>query len=117
MHHGLLFQRLICLFDYNSHYLPIIHAVIGTLLGQKDLKFLRNMYAIFFFTVPAYMLRLKHRALTGVQTVGVMTMWSAFSMYNVIRASSFHLRLAQLQRRTDRGVVVIADEPTQKASK
>eukprot|EP00571_Detonula_confervacea_P013898 CAMPEP_0172304172 /NCGR_PEP_ID=MMETSP1058-20130122/5612_1 /TAXON_ID=83371 /ORGANISM="Detonula confervacea, Strain CCMP 353" /LENGTH=150 /DNA_ID=CAMNT_0013015289 /DNA_START=718 /DNA_END=1167 /DNA_ORIENTATION=+ len=29
----------------------------GTLLGQKDLKFMRNMYAIFFFAVPAYMLR------------------------------------------------------------
>ena len=43
----------------------------GMLLGQKDLKFLRNMYAIFFFTFPAYMLRLKVRALTGVQAVDV----------------------------------------------
>lgn len=77
----------------------------GTLLGQKDLTFLRNMYAIFFFTVPAYMLRLKHRALTGVQTVGIGTMWAAFSGYNVIRTSIWHLRLAQLQRRTDRSVV------------
>jgi Na+-driven multidrug efflux pump len=31
----------------------------GSLLGQKDLRFLRNMYTVFFFTVPAYMLRLK----------------------------------------------------------
>mmetsp|Transcript_21201 Transcript_21201/g.44511 ORF Transcript_21201/g.44511 Transcript_21201/m.44511 type:complete len:772 (+) Transcript_21201:522-2837(+) len=77
----------------------------GTLLGQKDLTFLRNMYAIFFFTVPAYMLRLKHRALTGVQTVGIGTMWAAFSGYNVIRTSIWHLRLAQLQRRTDQSVV------------
>ncbi|KAL7462394.1 hypothetical protein ACHAXS_002771 [Conticribra weissflogii] len=77
----------------------------GSLLGQKDLTFLRNMYAIFFFTVPAYMLRLKHRALTGVQSVGIGTMWAAFSGYNVIRTTIWHLRLAQLQRRTDRSVI------------
>ena len=51
----------------------------GTLLGQKDLKLLRNMYAIFFFVVPAYMLRLKVRALTGVQDVDIGTIWAAFS--------------------------------------
>mmetsp|Transcript_10578 Transcript_10578/g.18810 ORF Transcript_10578/g.18810 Transcript_10578/m.18810 type:complete len:84 (-) Transcript_10578:319-570(-) len=50
----------------------------GTLLGQKDLKFLCNMYDIFFFTVPAYVLRLKVRALTGVQAVDIGTMWAAF---------------------------------------
>ena len=82
----------------------------GTLLGQKDLKFLRNMYIVFFFTVPAYMLRLKHRSLTGVQIVGIETMWTAFAMYNVIRSSSFHLRLAQLQRRTERGAEVALDD-------
>jgi hypothetical protein len=80
----------------------------GTLLGQKDLKFLRNMYIIFFFTVPAYMLQLKHRALTGMQIVGIETMWTAFAMYNVIRSSSFHIRLAQLQRRTERGAAETA---------
>ena len=53
------------------------------------------------------MLRLKHRALTGVQTVGIGTMWAAFSTYNVIRTAIWHLRLAQLQRRTDRGVDVV----------
>ena len=77
----------------------------GTLLGQKDLKFLRNAYAVFFFTVPAYMMRLKYRALAGVQTVGIGTMWAAFSTYNVIRTTIWHARLAQLQRRTDRGAV------------
>ncbi|KAL7537226.1 hypothetical protein ACHAXR_007674 [Thalassiosira sp. AJA248-18] len=77
----------------------------GTLLGQKDLKFLRNAYAIFFFTVPAYMLRLKYRALAGLQSVGIGTMWTAFAAYNLIRTSTWHLRLAQLQRRTERGVV------------
>jgi len=79
----------------------------GTLLGQKDLKFLRNMYAIFFFAVPGYMLRLKHRALTGVQTVGIGTMWAAFSTYNLIRTSTWFLRLAQLQRRTGGGGLLV----------
>jgi len=78
----------------------------GSLLGHKDLKFLRNMYAIFFFTVPSYMLRLKYRASIGIQQVGVGTMWTAFAVYNVIRTSLWHLRLAQLQRRTERGVAM-----------
>lgn len=74
----------------------------GCLLGQKDLGFLRNMYTIFFFTVPAYMLRLKQRSLLGIQEVSIGTMWAAFSTYNVIRTCIWHLRLAQLQRRTNR---------------
>jgi len=76
----------------------------GSLLGQKDLVFLRNSYALFFFTVPAYMLRLKYRALAGLQTVGIGTMWAAFATYNVIRTAIFHVRLAQLQRRTNKEV-------------
>lgn len=76
----------------------------GSLLGQKDLRFLRNMYTIFFFTVPAYMLRLKQRSLLGIQEVSIGTMWAAFSTYNVIRTCIWHLRLAQLQRRTNQGV-------------
>lgn len=84
----------------------------GTLLGQKDLKFLRNMYAIFFFAVPGYMLRLKHRSLSGLQNVGIGTMWAAFSTYNVIRTIIWHLRLAQLQRRTQRGIDVVDGEDT-----
>lgn len=77
----------------------------GTLLGQKDLKFLRNMYAIFVFAVPAYMLRLKNNSLAGVQAVGVGTMWAAFSIYNVIRTMIWHLRLTQLQQRTQKEIV------------
>ena len=80
----------------------------GSLLGQKDLGFLRNMYTIFFFTVPAYMLRLKQRSLLGIQEVSIGTMWAAFSTYNVIRTCIWHLRLAQLQRRTNRGVAKAA---------
>lgn len=76
----------------------------GSLLGQKDLGFLRNSYALFFFTVPAYMLRLKYRALAGLQTVGIGTMWTAFGTYNLIRTIIWHARLAQLQRRTKREV-------------
>lgn len=80
-------------------------ASTGSLLGQKDLRFLRNSYILFFFTVPAYMLRLKRRSLLGLQDVGIGTMWAAFSTYNVIRTFIWHLRLTQLQRRTERGVV------------
>jgi len=76
----------------------------GSLLGQKDLVFLRNSYALFFFTVPAYMLRLKYRALAGLQTVGIGTMWAAFATYNVIRTTIWQVRLAQLQRRTNRQI-------------
>eukprot|EP00578_Thalassiosira_sp_NH16_P011957 CAMPEP_0181109278 /NCGR_PEP_ID=MMETSP1071-20121207/18091_1 /TAXON_ID=35127 /ORGANISM="Thalassiosira sp., Strain NH16" /LENGTH=811 /DNA_ID=CAMNT_0023192963 /DNA_START=107 /DNA_END=2542 /DNA_ORIENTATION=+ len=76
----------------------------GALLGQKDLKFLRNMYAIFFVAVPAFMLRLKHNSLAGIQAVGVGTMWGAFAVYNVIRTILWHLRLTQLQQRTEKGV-------------
>lgn len=79
----------------------------GALLGQKDLSFLRNMYSLFSFAVPAYMLRLKHRSLAGVQVVSIGTMWAAFSAYNVIRTAIWHLRLMQLQRRTDAEVVVV----------
>lgn len=77
----------------------------GSMLGQKDLAFLRNMYAVFFFTVPACMLRVKYRALAGLETVGIGSMWSIFAVYNVIRTAIWHARLYQLQRRTDRGVV------------
>ena len=76
----------------------------GSLLGQKDLVFLRNSYALFSFTVPAYLLRLKYRALAGLQTVGIGTMWEAFAVYNVMRTTMWHVRLAQLQRRTNKEV-------------
>ena len=76
----------------------------GSLLGQKDLVFLRNSYALFFFTVPAYLLRLKYRALAGLQTVGIGTLWAAFGAYNVIRTTIWHVRLALLQRRTNKEV-------------
>lgn len=73
----------------------------GSLLGQRDLGFLRNAYAAFFVAVPACMLRLKRRALAGAGGVGVGTLWTTFAAYNVVRAALWHARLAQLQRRTD----------------
>lgn len=75
----------------------------GTLLGQKDLKFLRNMYASFFFLVPTFMLRLKRRALNGIP-VGIGTMWGTFSAYEVVRTILWLARVAWLQYRTEREV-------------
>ena len=74
----------------------------GMLLGQKDLGFLRNAYMAYFFAVPYFLLRLKHRALAGVQDVGVGTMWATFSVYQAIRCAIWYLRMKQLQRRNDK---------------
>lgn len=73
----------------------------GMLLGQKDLKFLRNAYAAYFFAVPYFLLRLKRRALAGLQTVGVGTMWETFSIYQLIRVIIWLARMRKLQERTD----------------
>lgn len=75
----------------------------GTLLGQNDLRFLRNMYASFFFLVPAFMLRLKRRALSGVE-VGLGAMWGTFSAYEVFRTIMWVGRVAWLQYQTEREV-------------
>ena len=73
----------------------------GMLLGQKDLKFLGNAYGAYFFAVPYFLLRLKKRALLGLQDVGVGTMWRTFSFYQVIRCCIWFARMTQLQGRTD----------------
>mmetsp|Transcript_7989 Transcript_7989/g.18021 ORF Transcript_7989/g.18021 Transcript_7989/m.18021 type:complete len:736 (-) Transcript_7989:180-2387(-) len=75
----------------------------GTLLGQNDLKFLRNMYASFFFLVPAFMFRLKRRALSGIE-VGIGTMWLTFSAYEVVRTILWLSRMVFLQRKMEREV-------------
>ena len=75
----------------------------GTLLGQNDLKFLRNMYASFFFIVPAFMLRLKRRALSGIE-VGIGTLWATFSAYEVVRTILWLARVAWLQYKMDKEV-------------
>lgn len=75
----------------------------GTLLGQNDLKFLRNMYSAFFFIVPAFMLRLKRRALSGIE-VGIGAMWGTFSVYEVVRTILWLSRVVWLQYKTEQEV-------------
>lgn len=75
----------------------------GTLLGQNDLKFLRNSYATFFFLVPAFMLRLKRRAMNGIE-VGIGNLWGTFSVYEVVRTILWLGRVVWLQRKTEREV-------------
>mmetsp|Transcript_27864 Transcript_27864/g.51308 ORF Transcript_27864/g.51308 Transcript_27864/m.51308 type:complete len:707 (-) Transcript_27864:87-2207(-) len=75
----------------------------GTLLGQNDLKFLRNMYSAFFFLVPAFMLRLKRRALSGIE-VGIGAMWGTFSVYEVVRTILWLSRVVWLQYKTEQEV-------------
>jgi len=81
----------------------------GTLLGQNDLKFLRNMYASFFFLVPAFMLRLKRRALNGIE-VGIGTMWGTFSVYEVVRTILWLGRVVYLQMKMQREVDAMEEE-------
>ena len=84
----------------------------GMLLGQKDLKFLGNAYGAYFFAVPYFLLRLKKRALLGLQDVGVGTMWRTFSFYQVIRCCIWFARMTQLQRRTDRQAPEVSEVTT-----
>lgn len=81
----------------------------GTLLGHKDLKFLRNSYATFFFLVPAFMLRLKRKALNGIP-VGLGTMWGTFSVYEVVRTVLWLARVAHLQWKTESEASKIEEE-------
>ncbi|KAK1738404.1 multidrug and toxic compound extrusion (MATE) family protein [Skeletonema marinoi] len=81
----------------------------GTLLGHKDLAFLRNSYATFFFLVPAFMLRLKRKALKGIP-VGLGTMWGTFSAYEVVRTVLWLSRVAYLQRKTESEAKKIEEE-------
>jgi Na+-driven multidrug efflux pump len=81
----------------------------GTLLGHKDLAFLRNSYATFFFLVPAFMLRLKRKALKGIP-VGLGTMWGTFSAYEVVRTVLWLSRVAYLQWKTESEASKIEEE-------
>ena len=81
----------------------------GTLLGHKDLAFLRNSYATFFFLVPAFMLRLKRKALNGIP-VGLGTMWGTFSAYEVVRTVMWLTRVAYLQWKTESEASKIEEE-------
>lgn len=81
----------------------------GILLGHKDLAFLRNSYATFFFLVPAFMLRLKRKALNGIP-VGLGTMWGTFSAYEVVRTVMWLSRVAYLQWKTESEVNEMEEE-------
>jgi len=65
------------------------------MLGQKDLGFLAKTYAVLFFAVPAFMLRLKKVAASGI-AVGVKDMWSIIAVYQVVRTTTWTLRLRYL---------------------
>ncbi|VEU39799.1 unnamed protein product [Pseudo-nitzschia multistriata] len=72
----------------------------GILLGFRDLKFLGNIYAIFFVTVPLLMLRLKYVA-NGGSPVNLCSVWNIFLGYQAFRILSFLGRVFVLRRRND----------------
>jgi len=75
---------------------------VGLLLGQKDLGFLGKAYAIWFFAVPSVMCRLKTVAASGI-AVGVKDMWAIFSLYQIVRVTTWMCRLRYLhtKRKTE----------------
>lgn len=75
-------------------------AAEGLLLGQKDLSFLGNMYAAFFFIMPYFMLKVKTAALAGMP-VGLTSVWTVFLCYQIFRVAAWIGRVAWLQKRTN----------------
>jgi len=73
----------------------------GILLGFRDLKFLGNIYAVFFVTVPMLMLRLKGIA-RGGGNVNLASVWNIFLGYQAVRILSFLGRVFVLKRREAR---------------
>jgi Na+-driven multidrug efflux pump len=77
----------------------------GILLGQRDLKFLERMYAVYFVVVPYLILRVKEAAKTGAD-VGLSSVWNIFLGYQLFRIAAWVGRVVWLQRRTDREAVL-----------
>jgi Na+-driven multidrug efflux pump len=75
----------------------------GFLLGCKDLNFLSRMYAMFFVTMPYFMLRVKWAARLG-QTVDLSSVWRVFMGYQIFRSTAWFTRLLFLQNRREREV-------------
>mmetsp|Transcript_1151 Transcript_1151/g.2928 ORF Transcript_1151/g.2928 Transcript_1151/m.2928 type:complete len:842 (+) Transcript_1151:96-2621(+) len=73
----------------------------GMLLGQKDLGYLGKMYAAFFAAVPYVMMGVKRKALAGVESVGLTSVWTVFIGYQLARCVLWLNRTAILQRRTN----------------
>jgi len=72
----------------------------GILLGQKDLGFLGKMYAGFFAAVPYLMLGVKKKALAGVKSAGLTSVWTVFIGYQLARCGFWVARSVMLQRGT-----------------
>jgi len=81
----------------------------GLLLGQKDLGFLGKAYALYFFVVPYFMLRVKKAALSGAANIGLKSVWKVFLAYQLVRITLWIARLSQLQHRTEKALVVEED--------
>lgn len=70
----------------------IFCAAEGILMAQKDLSFLGRMYALYFFVVPALMLRLKRQ---GAQ-LQLQSIWLVFLGYQLFRLSAWVGRVGWL---------------------
>merc|ERR1719491_2601721 len=87
----------------------LIMAGEGLLLGQKDLGFLGKAYALYFFVVPYFMLRVKKAALSGAADIGLKSVWKVYLAYQLVRSTLWITRLSQLQRRTEKVLAVEED--------
>jgi Na+-driven multidrug efflux pump len=83
----------------------------GLLLGQRDLKFLGRMYAVYFCVVPYLMLRIKsvaqRSALAAAAAGGphpptLRSVWTLFLAYQLFRISVWVGRVLWLQRRAEK---------------
>jgi Na+-driven multidrug efflux pump len=70
----------------------------GILMAQKDLGFLGRMYALYFFVVPALMLRLKRQ---GAQ-LQLQSIWLVFLGYQLFRLSAWVGRVGWLFWKTQK---------------
>lgn len=90
----------------------VVHGILcaaeGVLLGQKDLGFLGKMYAAYFVAVPYFMMRVKRAALSGVQGIGLNSVWTVFLSYQMFRFAAWVARCGLIQRRTDRAATAAA---------
>ena len=78
-----------------------VHLSPKRLLGQKDLTFLSGSFTAFFFVVPYLLLRLKHAVLSGVQGIGLATVWRVFTMYQSVRCILWLVRIKYLSSRLE----------------
>lgn len=89
----------------------LICAIEGILVARKDLSFLGSAYAGYFFAVPYFMLRVKKKALAGIESVGLPSVWKVFLGYQLVRVSAWVLRLALLTRRDRREAARLESAP------